>query len=172
MAEVPIEMTQGRGLRHHSPCFTVCSGNPWPVMPSTVVQPPGHCAARGRLSRAHLAHRCMEPLSPCRLLVRAAVRWASAWVTWIIAGLFAWKTASREIPHLQTSRRIHSMLIPVVLHSAWLMHGLERFTCGLRPLGVSPLCVRLGHHRFDTDTLSMRLPALPGDRCLFNRNIM
>ena len=118
-----------------------------------------------------MAHTYREPLHPRRLLVRAAVSWAYARVTRIIAGLFAVKTAPMEIPHLRTSRRTRSMLNPWVYSSRSLMHGLERFTCGLRPPCVRPPCVRISDHQFYNDALSMWLPAVLGNRCPFNRNI-
>jgi hypothetical protein len=46
----------------------------------------------------HIAYMGSEPLDPRKLLVKGVVRWASARVTRIISGLFAWKTASYGEP--------------------------------------------------------------------------
>jgi hypothetical protein len=115
----------------------------------------------GRLSRARIAPTCTEPLHPSRSLVRAAVSWTYARVTRVIARSSTLKTAPMEIPHLRTSRRIRSGLNPLALYSTSPMHGLERFACGLRPSCVSRPRVRIFHHRFYTDALSILFPAFP-----------
>jgi hypothetical protein len=61
---------------------------------------------------------------------------------------------------------------PLAYRSRSLMQGLQRFTCRLRPPCVTPSRVRFLHHRCYNNACSTPLPALSGNCCPFNRNIV